>query len=123
MKYLPKVISVILFIPIFSFAQKTKEEVIKSIDAKYSTYSTTAKKIWDFAEVGFQETQSSALLQQTLKDAGFTIEAGVAGMPTAFVASYGSGKPVIGILAEFDALPGVSQDSVPEKKPIGGVAG
>jgi len=108
----------LLTIPLLSFAQKSKEEVIKSIDSKYDQYSTTAKKIWDFAEVGFQETQSSALLQQTLKDAGFKIESDVAGMPTAFVASYGSGKPVIGILAEFDALPGVSQEAVPELKPI-----
>jgi aminobenzoyl-glutamate utilization protein B len=99
-------------------AQKTKEEVIKSIDSKSDKYSTTAKKIWDFAEVGFQETQSSNLLQQTLKDAGFKVESDVAGMPTAFVASYGSGKPVIGILAEFDALPGVAQEAVPELKPI-----
>jgi len=120
MKHLLKLICIILFIPVLSFAQKTKEEVIKSIDAKYIAYSTTAQKIWDFAEVGFQETQSSALLQQTLKDAGFTVEGGIAGMPTAFVASYGSGKPVIGILAEFDALPGVSQDAVPELKPIAG---
>jgi aminobenzoyl-glutamate utilization protein B len=104
----------------FSFAQKTKPEVFKSIDAKKDFYSGLAQKIWGFAEVGFQETQSSALLQQTLKDAGFQVEAGVAGMPTAFVATYGSGKPVIGILGEFDALPGVAQEALPELKPIAG---
>ena len=70
-------------------AQTTKQDVIKSIDAKYSQYSATAKKIWDFAEVGFLETQSSALLQQTLKDAGFVVQTSIAGMPTAFTASYG----------------------------------
>src|SRR5260221_735766 len=64
--------------------------------------------------------QSSALLQQTLKDAGFQIEAGVAGMPTAFVATYGSGKPMIGILGEYDALPGVAQEASTELKPIAG---
>lgn len=79
-----------------------------------------ARTIWEYAEVGYQETKSSALLQQELKDAGFSVEAGVAGIPTAFVATAGSGKPVIGILAEFDALPGINQDAVPERKPIGG---
>ena len=101
-------------------AQKTKQDIIKSIDSKNEQYSATARKIWDYAEVGFQETQSSALLQQLLKDAGFTVQNNIAGMPTAFTATYGSGKPVIGILGEFDALPGVSQDAVPELKPIPG---
>ena len=103
-----------------TMAQKTEQEVLKSIDAKYDQYSSIAHQIWEFAEVGYQETQSSALLQSTLKDAGFTIESGVADMPTAFVASYGQGKPVIAILGEFDALPGVSQDAVPELKPVEG---
>ncbi len=101
-------------------AQTTKQEVIKSIEDKSGMYAGTAQKIWEFAEVGFQETQSSALLQQTLEKEGFKIERGVADMPTAFTATFGSGKPVIGILGEFDALPGVSQDAVPELKPIPG---
>src|SRR3954470_11258232 len=111
-------VAVILAAP--AIAQKTKQDVIKSIDSKYDQYSATAKKIWDFAEVGYQEEQSSALLQQTLKDAGFNVQANIAGEPTAFTASYGSGKPVVGILGEYDALPGVSQDAVPELKPIAG---
>jgi aminobenzoyl-glutamate utilization protein B len=102
------------------YAQRTKEEVIKSIDDKYAAYSAVAQKIWEYAEVGFQEEKSSALLQKELTKEGFTIESGVAGMPTAFVASYGKGKPVIAILGEFDALPGVSQDATPELKPIPG---
>lgn len=101
-------------------AQKTEQEILKSIDAKYDQYSAIARKIWEFAEVGYQETQSSALLQATLKEAGFNIESGVAEIPTAFVASYGQGKPVIAILGEFDALPGVSQDAVPELKSVEG---
>src|SRR6267154_3015386 len=104
----------------FVFGQKSKLEALKSIESKNDFYSGIAQKIWGFAEVGFQETQSSALLQQTLKDAGFQIEAGVAGMPTAFIATYGSGKPVIGILGEYDALPGVAQEAVSELKPIDG---
>lgn len=119
-----KIISIYAFIFILlhgaTLAQKTKQDIVKSIDAKYDLYSTTAKKIWDYAEVGFQETQSTALLQQTLKDAGFTVQSNVAGMPTAFTATYGSGKPIIGILGEFDALPGVSQEALPELRPIPG---
>lgn len=98
-------------------AQTTKPEVIAQIDATKKPYEDIALKIWGYAEVGYQETKSSALLQSTLKEAGFTVQAGVADMPTAFIATYGSGSPVIGILAEFDALPGLSQEAVPEKKP------
>ena len=78
-----------------ALAQKTKPELIKSIDSHYDQYSATAKKIWDLAEVGFQETKSSVLLQQMLQDAGFTVQNNIAGMPTAFTATYGTGKPVL----------------------------
>jgi aminobenzoyl-glutamate utilization protein B len=75
--------------------------------------------IWNYAELGMQEFRSSALLIKTLEDAGFSVEKDVAGMPTCFVATWGSGKPVIGILGEFDALPGLSQKAgCPEKAPI-----
>jgi len=77
-----------------------------------------AQAIWELAEVGYQETGSSARLQGFLSARGFDIEAGVAGIPTAFVASRGSGSPVIGILAEFDALPGLSQAAVPVRQPL-----
>jgi aminobenzoyl-glutamate utilization protein B len=83
--------------------------MLKSIDAKKDQYFAVAKQIWDYPELGFQEEKSSALLEKTLGDAGFIVEKGVAGMPTAFTASYGSGKPVIAVLGEFDALPGLSQ--------------
>ena len=76
-----------------------------------------ARSIWEYAEVGYQETKSTALLQQELTKAGFKIEAGVAGIPTAFVATAGSGKPVIGILAEYDALPGIRMDYLQEGAP------
>ena len=75
--------------------------------------------IWSYAELGMQEFKSSKLLADTLEQAGFTVERGAAGMPTCFVASYGSGKPVIGILGEFDALPMLSQKGrVPKQDPI-----
>src|SRR5947199_7023167 len=85
--------------------------MLQRIDSRRDAYATVAKQIWGFAEVGFQEAKSSALLQQQLKAAGFQVTAGVAGMPTAFVATFGAGKPVIGIVGEFDALPGLSQEA------------
>jgi aminobenzoyl-glutamate utilization protein B len=85
--------------------------LVRGIDAKREKYASVAKEIWGFAEIGYQETRSSALLQQQLKAAGFQVTAGVAGIPTAFVATFGSGKPVIGIVGEFDALPGLSQEA------------
>jgi aminobenzoyl-glutamate utilization protein B len=88
-----------------------KNEAANNIQSRYDVYKKIAVSIWEYAEVGFKENKSSLLLQNTLKENGFNVEAGVAGMPTAFVATYGTGKPVIGILAEFDALPGFSQDS------------
>ena len=99
-------------------ADDAEGALLASIDAKQADYAALAKRIWKLAEVGYQEEQSSAALQQTLAQAGFRLQAGVAGMPTAFVAEAGDGQPVIGILAEFDALPGLSQDAVPERKPV-----
>ena len=91
---------------------------VKYLDRSFKTYDKLQKSIWSFAELGFLETKSSLALQQHLKENGFSVEAGVAAMPTAFIASYGSGSPVIGILAEYDALPGLSQDTVPYRKPL-----
>jgi aminobenzoyl-glutamate utilization protein B len=88
--------------------------ILRSIDARAAHYSDVARQIWGFAEVGYQEVKSSALLQGELAAAGFTVQPGIAGMPTAFTAEFGSGKPVIAILGEFDALPGLSQDTTPE---------
>ncbi len=99
---------------------KDKEAVVKEIDAKSSHYNEIAGKIWNYAEVGYQEYKSAGLLQEELRKEGFSVEAGVAGIPTAFVATYGSGKPVISILAEYDALPGLSQAAVPYRSPVEG---
>lgn len=100
-----------------------QEKVLKSLDSQSEKYEAIALQIWDWAEVGYKEVQSSELLQQTLSEAGFRIEKGVAGIPTAFVAEYGSGTPVIGILGEYDALPGLSQKAVPQKESAEGIAG
>ncbi|NLX95358.1 MAG: amidohydrolase [Rhodopirellula sp.] len=75
--------------------------------------------VWSYAELGLQEHKSSALLIKTLEESGFTVEKELAGMPTCFVASYGSGKPVVGILVEYDALPTLSQKPrTPKHDPV-----
>ena len=93
-------------------------QVQKLVEANSANWKQVSKQIWDYAELGYHENKSSALLQAQLKAAGFAVESGVADEPTAFIASYGEGKPVIAILGEFDALPGLSQQSVPERAPV-----
>src|SRR5439155_13678853 len=88
------------------------------LDQRREAFAQVAREIWGFAEVGYQEEKSSALLQSQLKGAGFEVRSGVAGIPTAFVASWGEGRPVVALLAEFDALPGLSQAAVPERKAV-----
>ena len=92
-----------------------KSAALSWIDDNAATLSRVNRNIWEWAETGLEEFKSSKELQSLLAANGFTVEAGVAGMPTAFVATYGSGRPVIGILAEYDALPGLSQDASPER--------
>ena len=112
-------LTLLMALPGAALATPQDAETISKLLAERRARDTqVARQIWEWAELGYQETRSSALLQEELKTAGFKIEAGVAGMPTAFIATAGSGKPVIGILAEFDALPGLSQDAVPQRSPI-----
>lgn len=92
-----------------------KQDVMAYLDQRSEGFSELAMSIWDYAELGYLEVQSSALLKKTLAEAGFAVESNIAGIPTAFVASYGQGKPVVGILAEFDALPGISQSAMPTR--------
>ncbi|MEL6654927.1 MAG: amidohydrolase [Bacteroidota bacterium] len=96
-----------------STLSEEEQEIITQIEERGVHYSDIAQQIWGWAELGYQEKRSSALLQQELEGEGFTIERGVADIPTAFIASYGSGAPIIGVLGEFDALPGISQAAVP----------
>jgi aminobenzoyl-glutamate utilization protein B len=91
------------------------------LDTNAATLGKVNRSIWGWAETGLEEVKSSKELQDLVKANGFTVEANVAGMPTAFVATYGSGQPVIGILAEYDALPGLSQDASPERTARAGV--
>ncbi len=96
-----------------------RDELLKKMDARAEHYGQLSRRIWEFAEVGYKEKQSSDLLKAELRAAGFQLRENVGEIPTAFVATFGSGKPVIGILGEYDALPGLSQESfVSEKKAI-----
>lgn len=100
-----------------SFAGAQPSDVLKNAAKQKKNMAGDALALWDYAELGYKEQKSVALLQERLLKAGFKVEAGVAGMPTAFVASYRNGSgPVIGILAEYDALPGLSQAAVPERQ-------
>ncbi len=93
----------------------TVEAAIQSIVSRREATWQMAQKIWAFAETGYQESQSSALLADAAEAAGLKVTRGVADIPTAFTAEFGSGAPVIGILGEFDALPGLSQQAIPEQ--------
>src|SRR5262245_9274729 len=105
----------LLAFPTLAFAQK--DAAIKSADAHADANWGTALKIWEWAEPGYQEKKSSTALAEVAVKAGLKVTKGVAGIPTAFTAEFGSGKPVIGILGEFDALPELSQEAVPFRKP------
>lgn len=98
--------------------RETERTALATVDRLEPRLKALNQTIWKAAELGLQEHQSSAALIEALREAGFEVQTGVAGMPTAFVASYGSGKPIIGILAEYDALPGTSQMVAAERRPL-----
>jgi len=89
------------------------KQAIKSVKTNQDLLIDVSDQIWEFAELGLEEFKSSNLLIKTLDEAGFSVKSNVADMPTAFYAEYGKGKPIIGILGEYDALPGLSQKAVP----------
>src|SRR3954469_12078812 len=95
-----------------------KRAAVASVDQHAADLSGLSDKIWGYAETALREHRSSKLLADYAEQQGFTVTRGVSGMPTAFIARFGSGKPVIGIMGEYDALPGVSQKAIPEKSPL-----
>ena len=106
-----------LTLPLTAQLTPLEQAVLTELDTQSDRYFEVAKQIWNFAEVGYQEAQSSELLQETLAAEGFTVEAGVADMPTAFTATFTRGEgPIIGILGEYDALPGITQTDSPERQ-------
>lgn len=94
------------------------ETAIRYIDHKKALICAVSDEIWRLAEVGLHEERSAECLARNLESEGFTVELGVAGMPSAFVATWGSGHPVIGFLGEYDALPGLSQKAIPIKEEL-----
>jgi aminobenzoyl-glutamate utilization protein B len=117
-----------LLVPVGSAAaplsDRDRSELIAAVDTRAPELSDAAMKIWGFAELGYLETKSSGVLQDQLKAAGFKVTPGVAGMPTAFIASFKNGDgPVVAVLAEFDALPGLAQAAAPTRTPIPGQEG
>ena len=113
----------ILLISTSSIAQNpiitpNKASVLKSIEKHQDELTKISDQIWGFAEIAMREHQSAKVLADYAETQGFKVTRGVAGIPTAFIAEYGSGKPIIGILGEFDALPGLSQKAQPTKEAL-----
>ncbi len=93
------------------------DAILRKMDSRAQHFGDISRQVWEFAEVGYKEVRSAALLKSELESAGFTIKDNIAEIPTAFSATWGSGKPVISILGEYDALPGLSQQDKPERQP------
>lgn len=111
----------ILFVSIICYGQKiskNKKALLTSVEKHKKELIRISDEIWKEAETAFEETKSAEILASYAEEQGFRVDRGVAGMPTAFVATYGSGAPVISVLGEFDALPGISQKAQPTKSPL-----
>ena len=89
---------------------------VAEVEAQGDRTARVSQQIWDWAELGYLENRSSGLLQDELQSEGFQVEAGIADIPTAFLAEWGEGGPIIAILAEYDALPGISQTAAPTRE-------
>jgi aminobenzoyl-glutamate utilization protein B len=98
----------------------THTDILHFLDKLRPELVAMNQDIWSYAELGLEEHRSAARLVKVLRGAGFTVREGVSGMPTAFVAEYGKGKPIIGILAEYDALPELSQTTAGTRTPVAG---
>ena len=113
---IPHLLAVGALLPATLAAQH--QQILQLVDQHATHFSSTSRTIWEYAELGFHEDKSSALLQKELQAAGFRIQSGVADEPTGFVATFGEGSPVIGVMGEFDALPGLSQAAAPDRSPV-----
>lgn len=107
-----------MYILVIDVIRMSKDEAINWIIENESKFIEISDRVWEFAELGLVEYKSAALIADTLEEYDFSVEMGVADMPTAFVASYGKGSPTIGIMGEYDALPGLSQKAVTHKEPF-----
>ena len=127
MKIILKAIVTVAILPATLLAQQNrplKQTATDVVERQRADLIRLSDQVWAFAETGFEESQSAEVLAAYAQRHGFNVERGVAGMPTAFVASYGSGQPVIAILGEYDALPGISQKAITTREPLhAGAAG
>lgn len=118
-----------LLLPVVAASAKPPRQLRKNaglhyLDDHFLRYDSLQKQLHGLAETGYREFRSAELLCRHLEQHGFRVERGVAGIPTAFIATFGEGGPVIGVMAEYDALPGMAQDTVPFRRaPAGGGAG
>ena len=124
------ILSLIAFVIAYAHAQENKnipankQSVLNSISKQEKELITISDKVWSYAEIAMRENQSAKTLADYAEQQGFRVTRNVAEIPTAFIAEYGSGKPIIGILGEFDALPGLSQKAIPYKEALNaGAAG
>ena len=108
----------LLSAPALADSESARLAAVTSVDRQSGELIELSDQVWAFAETALREYQSSAVLADYAESRGFEVTRGVAGMPTAFTARYGSGKPVIGVLGEYDALPGISQQASPVKQPL-----
>ena len=116
MKYLITIFTgLCLLSPTATWADAASQLLV-DVDRRGERFDDLAMRLWQEAELGYLETISSTALQSELSAEGFEVTPGVAGIPTAFVATYGEGEPVIALLAEFDALPGISQSASPVRE-------
>ena len=99
-------------------SEKGKRIAFEWIDNNQKCLAEISDEIWGYAELGYVEFKSAKLLADELEKHGFKVKRGVAGIPTAFVGTWGKGKPVVGVMGEYDALPGLSQKVAPHKEPI-----
>jgi aminobenzoyl-glutamate utilization protein B len=105
-------------------ASPAKRRAVDAVEAHRDDLVRLSRDIWAYAETALRETRSAKALADHAERRGFKVRRGVSGMPTAFVATYGSGRPILGILGEYDALPGISQKAIPEQEPLeAGAAG
>ncbi|MEE4201075.1 amidohydrolase [Erythrobacter sp.] len=109
------------FAPVSAFANDHAAiDPVAAVEVQADRTARVAQQLWEFAELGYLETRSTGLMQAELAGEGFRIENGVADIPTAFVAEWGEGGPIIAILAEMDALPGINQSAAPVRDPVAG---
>src|SRR6187397_1222434 len=119
-----KIFTLLCFVGAFSaFAQKAKVNpnktaTIQSVEKHQQELTKLSDEIWAYAETALKEHKSAKALADYAEQQGFKVTRNVSQMPTAFIAEYGSGKPVIGILGEYDALPGISQKAQPTREPL-----